>query len=1185
MADITFSLDGQEVTAHEGETILEVARRQGKHIPTLCHDPRLEPFTSCFVCLVELEGRPGFVPSCATKVAAGMKVLTDSPDVRAARRMALELLMSAHNADCVAPCRLQCPANVDIQTYIAHIAAGEYAEALKTIKRTNPFPAVCGRVCPHTCELQCRRNRVDDPVAINPLKRFVADLDALAPEPYLPAVAPDTGKRVAVVGGGPAGLTAAYFLRQKGHAVTVFEMNPKAGGMLRYGIPRYRLPEDVLDREIANILALGIELRTEQKLGRDFDLEELQAQGYDAVFLGIGAWTSSQLGVPGEDMPGVMAGIDFLCAVACGRRPDIGSKVVVVGGGNTAIDAARTARRLGAEVTILYRRTREEMPAAPYEVMEAEQEGVHLQFLAAPVALAADNGRVSKLRAIRMELGEPDASGRRRPVPIEGSEFDIEADTVIAAIGQRPDCSCLHGEVAPGMARSGTVQGDLSTMQTDLPWVFAGGDCLTGTATAIEAIACGRKAAINIDRYLRGEPVQPIGKPWSDSLGELQAIPDYIFAEHRPSPRVQTCAMPAEERLGSFCEVEATINEAQALYEAMRCLECGCASVETCSLRRFAQEYDAAPDRFQVQFLHRPVKKDHPFIVQDANKCIVCGKCVRICLEVQGVAAWGFVDRGLNTNIQPALGQPLLATDCDACGQCVFTCPTGALFPKRVLPKVGPYYTVGTPIACGFCSVGCRLTIETSHNRYVQASAEPGAYHNRGNLCVDGSFGHRYLETLPRLRRPQLRDGGASRETDWHKAIHLAASGLTKARSGKGIAVLVNGPLTNEDAYILARLARTTLRSNRILSLDGPADPVAFRRLLPAEHSRVGLSDLKDADLIWVLGADPFEFAPVAGIELRLAALADVPLTVMGSRITRLDEPAHRVLRVPDRYLAALLTALAEFIANGDEEPLLALAEGIGIKLARLMQVGKELEVARRPVIVCTDDVGLEVAAAVGELLAAAGICERLLLLRRGGNALGREIMGLHPALLPTALDAGEASSRALLAGLWGSQAVLTPGPEGTAILSAVKDGSLDGLLLVNTDPYGAPLLATDVPPGVFTVVLDLTASGWGDRADVLLPAAGLAEASGTIMTLDRLMLPTRAVRTPVGDHTLFESLSQLAAAMGEPLPFTEAVQVWQELAQLAPELGDFAPDKLELSGKGWPAHLRYQVAELAAGS
>ncbi|MBN2496877.1 MAG: FAD-dependent oxidoreductase [Deltaproteobacteria bacterium] len=1151
MANIRFTLDGEEIDAREGETILQVAERMGKKIPTLCHDPRLEPFSACFVCLVEMEGRPGFVPSCATKVAPGMKIRTDTPAVHAARKLALELIMSAHHADCVAPCRLQCPDHIDIQTYIAQIAAGEFTEALKTIKRTNPFPSVCGRVCPHTCELQCRRNRIDQPVAINPLKRFVADLDLKADEPYLPELAADTGKRVAVIGAGPAGMTAAYYLRQKGHAVCVFEMNPKAGGMLRYGIPRYRLPDDVLDREIAHISALGIEVKYGQKMGRDFCLADLGKQGFDAAFIAVGAWTASSMRVEGEDMQGVVSGIDFLFDLASDRTPELGKKVVVVGGGNTAIDAARSARRLGSEVTILYRRTRKEMPAEDYEVDEAEEEGVAMHFLAAPVALVGEGGRVVKIRAIRMELGEPDASGRRRPVPIEGSEFEIEVDTVISAIGQKPDPSSWQGEGAPGATRWSSVEADETTYQTGVGWVFAAGDCLTGAATAVEAIAGGRKAAVSIDRYLAGLEPLPIGKPFSDSIGRLEEIDEAFFAQVEKTERQRGKQLPAAERIESFVEVELGLEQAQALAEARRCLECGCTSVDSCTLRGYCEDYGVDLGRFEVQYLHRPVADDHPFIVHDPNKCILCGRCVRICSEQQGLGALGFVQRGFDTTVQPSMGMPLLATDCDACGQCVGACPTGALDFKRFLPKPGPFRPDCTAVVCGFCGLGCRLTIESTGGRYIQAAVEPGRFHNRGNLCVDGCFGHRYLETLPRLTRPRLRNGGSAREVSWEDALRRASEGLGKAAGGKGAAVVVNGPLTNEAAFCLQRLARQGLGSQLLALLDGPAQPVAFRQALRPQPGGVRLEDLARADVIWTLFGDPFELAPVAGIELRRAALQGAELVVISSRSTRLDDQARQVLRVGEGRQAALLDGLAGFAAEADEKALGELGAAVGIKGPLLARLVSGLRAAERPVVACGDDLPIEVAEALGRLLEALDLHARLLLLPRAGNARGREDMGLHPAVEP------------------GGKPAAQPGPETADLLEAIARGELDGLLVFNTDPYGCPLDPARIHPDTFLALVDLKPSELADRADVLLPGAGLAEESGTVTSLDGRLLPTAAVRAPAGGRVTFDIIGGLARALSGKAHERPA-DVWAELARLEPALAGLA-DGLELEGRRWP--------------
>jgi NADPH-dependent glutamate synthase beta subunit-like oxidoreductase len=345
--------------------------------------------------------------------------------------------------DRLAPCRQTCPAEIDIPLYIAQIREGDYEGAVNTIRERNPFLLSCGRVCPHPCETNCRRGIEDESVSINQLKRFVADYEMNSEERLPMPMAPQTRKRIAVIGGGPAGLTCAYFLRRLGHQVNIFEAMPKLGGMLRYGIPQYRLPKEVLDWEIDGILDLGIDFHTNVRFGQDFDLTSLVASGFDAIFLGIGAWKDASLRVKGEDLKGCYTGIDFLSRLASGENIPTGRTAAIIGGGNTAIDCTRNLIRMGVKkVYIVYRRTRAEMPANSVEIDAAEHEGVQFSFLAAPVEVKGDeDGRVTHLEYLKMKLGEPDASGRRRPVPIEGSETLLETDMVITAIGQSPEIS------------------------------------------------------------------------------------------------------------------------------------------------------------------------------------------------------------------------------------------------------------------------------------------------------------------------------------------------------------------------------------------------------------------------------------------------------------------------------------------------------------------------------------------------------------------------------------------------------------------------------------------------------------------------------------------------------------------------------------------------------------------------
>ncbi len=500
------------------------------------------------------------------------------------RTMSERLLHFNAEDDALSPCSQTCPAEINIPQYISQIRSGDYSGAVNTIRDRNPLLLSCGRVCPHPCESYCRRGIEDEPVSINQLKRFVADYEMNSGKRLPIPCAPSTGRKVAVVGGGPAGLSCAYFLRRLGHDVTIFDMMPELGGMIRYGIPEYRLPKTVLKWETDGILALGIEHRPNVRLGKDFDTASLKADGFDAVFLGIGAWKDYLLGAEGENLEGCYTGIDFLTRFAEHQQEGkeivsfpVGRKCVVIGGGNTAIDCVRTLIRLGAEeVYIVYRRTRSEMPANKVEIEAAEHEGVKFVFLAAPVRVIANqNNRVSKLEYLRMELGEPDASGRRRPVPVKGSETSIDTDMIISAIGQGPDVSFISDDEVIkelNITRWSTIEADPETLQSSIPYVFTAGDAFTGASLVIEAIGGGRRAARAIHLYLTGEEITPVPKSLRkrhilESL--FTSVEGVVRSKRTPMPE-----LPVGERIVSFVESDLAISETDAIYESGRCLNC-----------------------------------------------------------------------------------------------------------------------------------------------------------------------------------------------------------------------------------------------------------------------------------------------------------------------------------------------------------------------------------------------------------------------------------------------------------------------------------------------------------------------------------------------------------------------------------------------------------------------------------
>ncbi len=500
-------------------------------------------------------------------------------DIIEVKTLTEKLMKFNQKNDPLAPCAQTCPAEINIPRYINQLRNGQYKEAVQTIRMRNPLPLACGRVCPHPCENECRRGVEDEPVSINQLKRFVADYEMNTGSRIPITCAPDTGKKVAVIGGGPAGLSCAFFLRRIGHDVDIFEAMPKLGGIIRYGIPEYRLPKKVLDWEIQGILDLGIKAFTHVRFGEDFGLGSLMASGYNAIFMGMGAWKDYALGIDGEDLDGCYKGIDWLQRFSSGQKMELGKTAAVVGGGNSAIDCVRTLLRLGLEkVYIVYRRTRNEMPANEVEIVASEEEGVEFVFLAAPTrVIGDDDGKAKGLEYLKMELGEPDASGRRRPVPVEGSETILDVDMVISAISQAPDPSFKDKDPHSRMddlelTRWNTIDNDPATLQSSIPYIFTGGDAATGPALVVDAIGGGRRAARSIDLFLNGKPVEPP----VDSL-QQKRIHESIFTSVDGVKQIKRAKMPelhVDQRLDSMVEVDLVLPEAEAHREAERCLNC-----------------------------------------------------------------------------------------------------------------------------------------------------------------------------------------------------------------------------------------------------------------------------------------------------------------------------------------------------------------------------------------------------------------------------------------------------------------------------------------------------------------------------------------------------------------------------------------------------------------------------------
>ena len=672
MEQIKITVNGIEMTGNKGETILTIAAKNGVEIPNLCYSPNLKLYGACGLCLIEAEGMPKLMRACSAVANDGMVLSTETERVKKARKIALELLMSDHEGDCVAPCSLNCPAHTDIQGYVKQIALGNDSEAVRIIKEKISIPASVGRICPHPCESNCRRRLVEEPLSIAFLKAFAADRDLEAANPFKAVCEASTGKKVAVIGGGPAGLNAAYYLCLAGHDVTIYDAMPEMGGMLRYGIPEYRLPKDVLRKEVKAIADLGVKMVNNTKIGKDISFDEIRNSA-DAVLVTVGAWKGSSVGCKGEELDGVLSGIDFLREVNMGNIPDVGKNVAVVGGGNTAMDACRTAVRCGAEnVYVIYRRTRAEAPAEDIEIEEAIEEGVQFLFLTNPDEIVGENGKVKEVRLQIMELGEPDASGRRKPVPVEGEFRTLSVDTVISAIGQK--CAPA-GLDAIELTNRGTILADTTTCMTNLDGVFAAGDATNkGASIAIDAIAEANTAAKAINAYLLGMPMD-----FPEPYYSQRKVTAEMLADREKKARAVMPVKAPDYRKNNFESVINGFSEEQAREEAKRCLECGCHDFKDCKLIRYVNESPVSPERL-AGAKHECFKEQRLVSIErDQGKCILCNLCVRTCKENAGKGILGLVGRGFKTVIKPEFDNPDIVAGCKDCNMCADLCPTGAL--------------------------------------------------------------------------------------------------------------------------------------------------------------------------------------------------------------------------------------------------------------------------------------------------------------------------------------------------------------------------------------------------------------------------------------------------------------------------------------------------------------------------
>ena len=1075
-------LNGKEVYGFPGQKILDLCADCGIEIPTLCYEPHLSVHGGCSVCLVDVKGAKALVRACANTITPGMVINTDTTKVRSARKLALELLLSDHVGDCRPPCTLTCPANGNVQAYINQAAQGKYRESLDTLHHHVTLPACIGRVCPAPCQEKCRRNFVDEePVSIREIKRFVADWAIAQNDLGVIPHVEENGKSVAVVGGGPAGLSAAYFLRLRGYRVTIFEREEKLGGMMRYGIPDYRLPQPVIQKEIDWLLAHGIEVRTNVGLGRDIELDELR-DGFDSVLLAMGCWKSSPMKVTGEKLPGVVGGIDFLYTVNKGEPMAIGKRVAVVGGGNTAMDACRCAVRNGAEkVFIVYRRTRDEMPAEKIEIEEAMQEGVEFIFLAAPVSVEG-NEKVERLVCERMKLGEPDASGRRSPVPT-GETFTLDVDTIIAAIGQGIDFAGLPKDIHDG--RKMKVDDNYGT---PLAGVFVCGDQQTGPKIAIQAIGNGHWAADTIHAYLTTGVAK---KSFSYDIVRTDLGPA-DFADRQKQPREHVREVEASARLAKpFEEYSEGLAEEQVLRDAKRCMECGCADVFECRLRKFATDYEVNPER--VAGAHVKKYEDaNEYYVRNMDKCVLCGRCVRACDEIAGFHAIDFAKRGLESVLTTQFFKPVDASDCTFCGLCTQVCPVGALMEKRVERR--PHLDVPAieKTTCSKCSLGCLLDVnlDRSRDRIVRITTDLSdtLSPTRGHCCVKGRYGFEDV-TTDRIGHPMFR----GIEVTWHNACSAFSAAVNETPRDR-TAFFASATLTNEEMAALKTFAADSPVA--VTDVDDFAPGREHIANSPAlKDALAGYDDLYGADCYVLLASDTDESQPVLSSWIRRGVRKNGAKVVYVGKTPGILDKGDSVVLVPNggmerAAVKALSVAVLRRAGADIPEELVPFSpemiEGTsGISRERFADAAELIVSAKHPVTL------------VGRAAASCNSCSRSVAALLG-------VLKVHPYLLLF----GKANSAGAI-----SSGLATTTLE--KLRGGMRDGAFGAVVLAGVRPSCVGL--TDAELGQVRNIIVLTSRTFPAMNDVTLalPLLAWAEKEGTYTTATGRIVPVRPCTLP----------------------------------------------------------------------
>ncbi len=819
MKKISLSIDAVQLSVESGTTVLEAARQAGISIPTLCHLPeKTSQESHCEVCVVACEGREGFIKSCATPVEEGMVIITENDAIKTHRQKRIAALASIHFGDCKAPCSLTCPGQINVQGYIAHVAKGQYAEAVRLVMEKNPLPFSVGRLCRRFCESRCRRVLLDAPIAINHLKRFVADWCMNNQVDLHIQKQPATGKKIAVVGGGPSGLAGAYYLAKNGHDVTIYEAEEELGGLLRYAVPEFKVPNKVLDYEIATILKMGIEVKCNHRLGQEVSMDELNSQ-FDAVLLTIGAGVDQPLGLPGSDLAGVQPALDFLRKYNAGAEVKQGKSAAVIGGNNVAMEAARALLRQGYEVTIVNpKKDASGLGANPVAITEAEKEGARFLFQVDPCEVR-QLGSGLELVMGQLELGEPDKKGKQKLQPVPDAFDVLLVDTVVYAQGQmvcgekETEGDTPFADVA--LSPKNLIKANAKTAMTSRDKVYAAGEAAGGSRPLIQVVSSGRKAAESIHSAVMGLAPAPAESRFNFTRGtsadDSKVLERFEKQERTPMPaRAPDAAVLDNE------EVKLGFDEAAAKREADRCLECGCMAFDDCDFKTLCIDNDINLSKTGMGTAPAySLDQSHPMLDVDLNKCIYCQRCVNACAyEALDLSCVSQDEQGRATGISLSFND-----NCVHCGNCADFCSTGTITKKDLLSPILNEETRKVRTTCPYCGAGCQMQLKVKGDTIMEATSESHLAPNYGALCVKGRFAFNFAQDKKRLTTPLVRRDGKLVEASWDEAYDVIAERLTKVKKEHGsdsIAGFSCARATNEENFLMQKFMRTVIGTNNI---------------------------------------------------------------------------------------------------------------------------------------------------------------------------------------------------------------------------------------------------------------------------------------------------------------------------------------------------------------------------------